>query len=82
MVPGTLITPPIDTVFDNVCKIVPDLSDIGFDINPSKSEMIVPEDDNFIKVVNRFESVLSSVRTTEREKLVILGSQFTNCAFM
>ena len=56
------IAGPVDTVLDDVSKIVPGLSAIGLDVNPSKSEIINIglDDDSFIEVVSRFE--ISTIR--------------------
>ena len=59
----TTIVGPSYTGLDFVRKIVPDLSAMDLDVEPSKSEIINVGfgEYNIIGVINRFQSVLSGV---------------------
>ena len=63
---------PAESVCEDLRRIIPMLSDIGLEVNPTKSEVSNVSCDNFQSVLLAIESALLGV--TEREDLCILGA--------
>ena len=70
----TTIGGPVESVCEDLHRIVPMLLDIGLVVNPSKSEVSNVSCDNFQSVFLSIESALPGVSVTEREDLSILGT--------
>ena len=65
---------PAESVCEDLRRIIPMLSDIGLEVNPTKSEVSNVSCDNFQSVLLAIESALPGVTVTEREDLSILGA--------
>ena len=65
---------PAESVCEDLCRIIPMLSDIGLEVNPTKSEVSNVSCDNFQSVLIAIESALPGVTVTESEDLSILGA--------
>ena len=65
---------PVESVCEDLRRIIPMLSDIGLEVNPKKSEVSNVSCDNFQSVLLAIESALPGVTVTEREDLSILGA--------
>ena len=65
---------PAESVCEDLRRIIPMLSDIGLEVNPTKSEASKVSCDNFQNVLLAIESALPGVTVTEREDLSILGA--------
>ena len=63
---------PMESVCEDLRRI--SLSDIGLEVNPTKSEVSNVSCDNFQSVLIAIESALPGVTVTEREDLSILGA--------
>ena len=59
----------MEGVFEYLHRIIPMLSDIGLELNQSKSEVSHVSCDNFQSVMVVIESVLPGVTVTEHEDL-------------
>ena len=62
------------SVCEDLRRIIPMLSDIGLDVNPSKSEVSNVSCDDFQSVLLAIESAHPRVTLTEREDLSIQGA--------
>ena len=69
-----MICGPVESVCEDLRRIIPMLSDIGLDVNPSMSEVSDVSCDNFQSVILAIESALPGFTVTEREDLCILGA--------
>ena len=65
---------PVESVCEDLCRIIPMLSNIGLEVNPTKSKVSNVCCDNFQSVLLAIESGLPGVTVTEREDLSILGA--------
>ena len=65
---------PVESVCGDIRRIIPMLSDIGREMNPSKSEFSNVSCDNFQSVMLAIESALPGVKASEREDLDIHGT--------
>ena len=65
---------PVESVCEDLRRIIPMISDIGLEVNPSKSEVTKISCDNLQSVLLAIESALPGVTVTEREDLCILGA--------
>ena len=65
---------PVESVYEDLRWIIPMLSDIGQEVNPSKSEVSNVSYDNIQSVLLATESALPGVTVTGREDLCILGA--------
>ena len=65
---------PAESVCEDLRRIIPMLSDIGLEVNPTKSEVSNVSCYNFQSVLIAIESALQVVTVTEREGLGILGA--------
>ena len=65
---------PVEIVCEDLHLIIPMLSDIGHEVNPSKSEISNVSCDIFQSVLLAIESTLPRVTVTERADLNILGA--------
>ena len=65
---------PAESVCEDLRRIIPMLSDIGLEVNPTKSEVSNVSCDNFQSVLIAIESALPGVTVTESEDLSILGA--------
>ena len=63
---------PAESVCEDLRRIIPMLSDIGLEVNPTKSEVSNVSCHNFQSVLLAIESALPRVTVTEREDLSIL----------
>ena len=63
----------MEGVCEDLRRIIPMLLDIGFEVNPSKSEVSNVSCDNIQSVMVAIEYALPGVTMTEREDLSILG---------
>ena len=68
----------MESVCEDLRRLIPMLSDIGLEVNPAKSEVSNVSCDNFQSVLLAIESVLLGVTVTEREDLSILGAPIGN----
>ena len=68
------ISVPVESVCEDLRRIIPMLSDIGLEVNPTKSEVSNVFCDNFQSVLIVIESALPGVTVTESEDLNILGA--------
>ena len=66
---------PVESVCLDLLRIIPMLSDIGLEVNPTKSEVSSASCDNFKSVLLAIETALPRVTVTKREDLGILGAQ-------
>ena len=64
----------MESVCEDLRRIIPMLSDIGHEVNPSKSVVLIASCDNFQSVLLTIETALSGVTVTEREDLDIIGA--------
>ena len=64
----------MESVCEDLRRIIPMLTDIGLEVNPSNSEASNVSSDNFQSVLLAIESALAGVTVTEREDLGILGT--------
>ena len=62
----------LESICEDHRRIIPMLSDIGLEVNPSMSEVSNVSGDNFQIVMLAIESALPGVTVTEREDLSIL----------
>ena len=62
----------MECVCEDLRRIIPMLSDIGLEVNPTKSEVSNVSGDNFQSVLLAIESALPGVTVTEHEDLSIL----------
>ena len=65
---------PVESVCEYHRGIIPMLSHIGLEVNPTKSEVSSVSWDNFQSVLLAIESAIQGVTVTEREDLGILGA--------
>ena len=65
---------PVKSGCEDLHRIIPMLSDIRLEVNPTKSEVSNVSCDNFQSVLLAIESALPGVTVTEREDLSILGT--------
>ena len=63
---------PVEGVCEDLRRIITMLSDIGLEVNPTKSDVSNVSYDNFQSVLLAIESALPRVTATEREDLSIL----------
>ena len=70
----TMICGPVESVCKDLRRIIPMLSDIGLEVNPTKSEVSNVSCDNFQSDLLAINSALPGVTVTEREDLGILGA--------
>ena len=65
---------PVESVCDDLRWIIPMLSDIGLEVNPSRLEVSNVFCDNFQSIMLTIQLALSGVTVTGREDLSILGN--------
>ena len=65
---------PAESVCEDLRRIIPMLSDIGLEVNPTMSQVSNVSCDNFKSVLIAIESALPGVTVTESEDLSILGA--------
>ena len=65
---------PVESLCEDLRRIIPMLSDIGLEVNPTMSEVSNVSFDNLKSVLLAIESVLPGVTVSGREDLGILGA--------
>ena len=69
-----MIGDPVESVCEDLRRIIPMLSDISLEVNPTKLEVSNASCDNFQSVLLAIEPALPGVTVTKREDLSILGA--------
>ena len=64
----------MESVCEDLRRIIPMLSDIGHEVNPTKLEISNVSCDNFQSVMLEIKSALPGITVTERKDLGIIGA--------